>query len=96
MDAYSGYIYAVLWLIIAVYMFWQARKESKFLYVLSGFFLFLFGWYLTNELMPSVDLFSGTYSIIFRCIMVVMLIACIIVYIRYRKKNPSEGDSDSD
>ncbi len=91
MDAYSGYVYTAMWLILAIYMFYQAVKNYKFFFVLSGFFLFMSGWYLANELL-AVDLFSGVYSWIFRGVAVVVLIACVIAYICHRK-NPTEGDS---
>ncbi|MBQ8860945.1 MAG: hypothetical protein IJ015_06400 [Ruminococcus sp.] len=85
MDAFSGYIYSALWLIIAVYLFYQAFKESKFLFFLSAFFLFLSGWYLADELLKTINLFEGVYSWIFRSVALVVLIICAIVYLRYRK-----------
>ncbi len=86
MDAYSGYIYSALWLIIAVYLFAHAFKETKFFFFLSAFFLFLSGWYLCNELITGVNLFEGIYSWIFRGIAVLVLLVCIIVYFYHRSK----------
>lgn len=86
MDAYSGYIYAALWLIIAVYLFIQAVKETKFLFFLSAYFLFMSGWYLCDELISSVNLFEGIYSWIFRGVAVVVLLVCVIVYFSHRSK----------
>ena len=86
MDAFTGYIYSAMWLIIAVYLFFTAIKESKFFFLLSGFFLFLSGWYLADELITTVDLFSGVYSWIFRGVALVVLVISAIAYLKYRKK----------
>lgn len=94
MDAFSGYIYAALWLIIAVYLFFYAFKSHKFLFFLSGYFLFMSGWYLTNQLLTEVNLFSGMYSWIFRGIALVVLIICVLVYF-YSKKKRAEQDETS-
>lgn len=93
MDAYSGYIYAALWLIIAVYLFYQAFKETKFLFFLSGFFLFLSGWYLCDELLTDINMFEGVYSLVFRGIAVVVLVVCAIKYLSYRKKRAHEEEN---
>lgn len=86
MDAYSGYIYAGLWLIIAIYLFVQAFKETKFLFFLSAFFLFMSGWYLADELLISINLFEGVYSLVFRGVNVLVLSVCAAAYIIKRKK----------
>ncbi len=82
---FSGYLYCGLWLIIAIYMTYLGFKENKFLFVIATFFLFMSGWYLADELLTNVDMFSGVYSLIFRGVAVVVLVVCIIAYIRYRK-----------
>ncbi len=89
MDAYTGYVYAAMWLVIAIYLFYTALKNSKFFFVLSGFFLFLGGWYLADELL-AVDLFAGVYSYIYRGVAIVVLIACAIAYMRYRKSTKND------
>lgn len=83
--AFSGYLYSGLWLIIAIYLFYLGFKENKFLFVVSAFFFYMSGWYLINELLPNVDMFSGVYALVFRGIAVAFLVVCIIAYIRYRK-----------
>ena len=84
MEAYTGYVYAAMWLILAVYMFYLAFKHSKFLFVLSGFFLFSAVWQLTDKLIET-NLFAPPYSYIYRGVAVVVLIACIVVYSKIRK-----------
>lgn len=93
MDAFSGYIYAALWLIIAVYLFFYAFKSHKFLFFLSGYFLFMSGWYLTDQLLVDVNLFSGMYSWIFRGIALVVLIISVLVYFYSKKKRLEQGES---
>lgn len=92
MDAFSGYIYSALWLIIAVYLFVHAFKETKFFFFLSSFFLFLSGWYLADELLKNVDLFEGVYSLIFRGVAVAVLIVCAAVYLKYRKNRDKSNE----
>lgn len=85
MDAYTGYVYTALWLILAIYMFYLAFKESKFFFVLSAFFAFLCGWYLANELLTDINLFEGYYSLIYRGVALIVLIVCVIAYLKRRK-----------
>ncbi len=86
MDAFTGYVYTALWLILAIYMFITALKNSKFFFLLSGFFLFLSCWQLADELL-SVNLFEGVYSLIYRGVAVVVLVVCIVAYLRHKKSN---------
>ena len=90
MDAFTGYVYTVMWFILAVYMFYLSFKHTKFFFVLSAFFLFLSGWYLCDELIVGVDLFSGVYSWIYRGVALVVLIICVIAYLKYKKKRDAE------
>lgn len=89
MEAYTGYVYAAMWLILAVYMFYLAFKHSKFLFVLSGFFLFSFVWQLTDKLIET-NLFAPPYSFIYRGVAIVVLIVCIVVYSKLRKERLSD------
>ncbi len=94
MDAYTGYIYAALWLILAIYLLIQAIKNYKFLYVISGFFFFMFGWYLANELITTVDLFSGIYSWIFKGVAIAVLVVCAVVYLVHKKRSDAENEQE--
>ncbi|MBQ4128183.1 MAG: hypothetical protein IJD68_00250 [Ruminococcus sp.] len=93
MDAYTGYIYAALWLILAIYLLIQAIKNYKFLFVISGFFFFMFCWYLANELL-SIDLFSGVYSLIFKGVAIAVLIVCAVAYLIHKKRQNAENMED--
>ena len=89
MEAYTGYIYAAMWLILAIYMFYLAFKHSKFLFVLSGFFLYSFVWQLTDKLIET-NLFAPPYSFIYRGVAIVVLIVCIVAYSKARKARLNE------
>ncbi len=86
---YLNIVYIVVWGIIALYLFFSAYRISNILYLAGGFFLFLFGWSLANQLL-DVDLFAGMYNIIFRCIAAVFLIVFIIIYLLIKKSSNSK------
>ena len=79
-------LYLVLWAGIGAYCFYSARKLGAILYVIGGFFVFMFGWRLVHALLP-IDLYGGAYGIVFRCIAAVFLIAIVLLYIRLKKKS---------
>lgn len=87
MTVAQGYIYTAVWFIVAIYMFYLAFRESKFFFLLSAYFVFMGTWYLTNNLLTDIDLFSGIYNWIFRGVSAVVLIICAIVYFNYKRKN---------
>ncbi len=96
MDAFTPYVYTALWLILAIYMFYLAIKNSKFFFVLSGFFLFLSGWYLSDELLTDINLFEGIYVWIYRGVAIIVLIACAFAYLKYRKSATNHEDYSQD
>lgn len=79
-------IYLAVWAILAAYCIYSARKVSPILYVLGGFFVFMFGWRLADTLLKP-DLFAGVYNIIFRAIAVVFLVVIIFLYIMVKRKS---------
>lgn len=95
MDAFSGYIYSALWLIIAIYLFVQAFKTHRFLFFLSAYFLFMCGWYLANELLTNINLFAGFYSWILRGVSIAVLLVCAVVYLIYRSRRNTQTNESS-
>lgn len=81
-------VYLILWALLGAYCFYAARKLSPILYILGIFFVFMFGWYLANDLL-AVDLFGGTYNLIFRGIALCFLVLFLILYL-YVKKHPKD------
>lgn len=82
---FTNIIFLAVWAILAAYCIYSARKLSPILYVLGGFFVFMFGWRLADTLLP-VNLFAGVYNIIFRVIAIVFLVVIIFLYIMIKRK----------
>lgn len=98
-----GYIYTVLWFITALLLFFKFRKESRIVYVLSGYFIYLGFWWLANQLLEA-DLMNGIYGWIFRGVSLVMLIILAVVYLLEKRssaaktteiENPQAADTES-
>ncbi len=79
-------MYLVLWGGLALYCVLSARRISPILYILGGFFVFMFAWYLVNDLI-DVNLFAGIYNWIFRGICVVFLAVIVIIYVIIKKNS---------
>lgn len=93
-----GYLYTVLWFLTALLLFVRFRKESRIVYVLSGYFVFLGFWWLANQLLET-DLMTGIFGWIFRGVSLLMLIVLGIVYFlekRSSAQKASSADSDKD
>lgn len=82
----SGYLYAAVWFVLAVYLFSVAVRESRFFFLLSAFFVFLGVWALVDELIEP-DLMAGVYGWIYRGTAIVVLIICIVRYYFYKKNH---------
>ena len=80
-----GPVFAVMWFIIAAYLFYLAVKEDRFFWFIAPFFVFLGVWALVNELVEA-DLMAGAYLWIYRGVAAVMLIVCGVKYY-FHKKN---------
>ena len=80
-----SYIYVVLWYILAAYLFYMAFRESRFFFVLAGFFAFLGTWALV-DIFTKTDLMAGVYGWIYRGVAIVVLIICVIRYYFSKKR----------
>lgn len=78
-------LYLVLWAGLGLYCIFYARKLSPILYILGGFFEFMFVWYLINDL-TDINMFAGVYDIVFRSICAVFLVVVVILYIIVKRK----------
>ncbi len=92
-----GYVYSVLWLIIAVMLFFRFKKENKAVILLSCYFVFLSVWWFLDQYVHGLDLMDGVYVWILRFVSALVLGICVIIYIRERKKDcePEEMTSGS-
>ncbi len=79
-----GYVYAALWFIVGIILFVRFRREGKIIIPISIYFLFLGGWWLTNEFVEA-DLLHGTYAWILRGISAAVIAVCGIFYYKRRK-----------
>lgn len=81
-----GFVYAGLWLVLAALLFFRFRSQSKVVYLLTIYFLFLSIWWAVNEFI-SVDILNGFYGWILRGVSAVMLGLCLVVYYSERKRS---------
>lgn len=79
-----GYVYSVLWFIIAGFLFVKFKNESRIVYVLSGYFLFAGFWWLANQII-ELDLMNGVYGWVFRGISLAVLAVLFITYLLERR-----------
>lgn len=85
------YVYAAMWLIIAIFSFINARKLGKVLY-LSGIYFTVFSAWTVADIFIEVDLFKGVYGIIFRVITAIFLIIFIFIYLKNKKNNIEQNN----
>ncbi len=78
-------LYLAVWAILAAYCIYSAHKYGAILYLLGGFFVFMFGWRLADTIITDVSLFSGTYGIIFRAVAAVFLVVVLVYYFLLKK-----------
>ena len=80
----SGILFAIMWLVIALYLFYMAFTEDTFFFFIAPFFAFLALWAFINEKI-STDLMAGPFLWIYRGVAALMLVICGIKYILYKK-----------
>lgn len=90
-----GYIYTALWFVVAILLFVRFRKESRIIYVLSGYFFYAGCWWLANQLL-EVDLMAGMYGWIFRGISLAMLVLLAIVYLAEKRSHTAASSEEAD
>lgn len=74
-----GYVYTMLWFVVAVLLFVKFRKESRIVYVLSAYFIFTGFWWLANQF-TEADMMSGRYGWVLRGVSLAMLVVLGIIY----------------
>ena len=74
-----GYLYTVVWFLVAGYLLYTyiKRERSPILLILSGFMVFLGVWELI-DVINEVNMKAGIYGWIYRGVAIVVLIACLI------------------
>lgn len=75
-----SYVYALMWLIIGIYLLYMGYKSSSLLKFLSLYFFFSAIWWFVDAATP-LDMFVSPYSWIFRGVScVVLVIAGFSIY----------------
>lgn len=80
-----NYLYAIMWLIIGVYLLYIGHKSSSLLKFLSLYFFFSAIWWFLDAATP-LDMFVSPFSWIFRGVSCVVLIIAIISMYTQRKE----------
>lgn len=97
-----GFVYAGLWVVVALVLLVRFRDESGAVLPLGVYFFFLGAWWAADELLP-VDLMHSDYVWIVRSVSIVMLAYCGAVYFlertgkikkKSRGEEKTEGESD--
>lgn len=89
-----GYVFAVMWLIIGVYLIYNGIKENKLFCLLGSYFIFLGFWWGINELVPA-DLFKGVYGNILRIISAGALVVAVILYLIQKKRRKQKEEDQN-
>ena len=81
------YFYAIMWFMVGLILIFSMSKENKIFLLAGAFFLVLGGWWLANELLPEIDLFTGGWGIALKCITGVALVILSVAFVKeYKKK----------
>ena len=90
-----GYVYSGLWFIMAVVLLAKFRKESKMVYVLGTYFIFLGAWWLADQLV-SADMLHGTYGWVLRGVsLAAVVISGVVYYFEKLRKTKAADAGDS-
>lgn len=90
-----NYVYAIMWLVIGLYLCFFMGKENKLMAFLSIYFFFSAVWWFVDAVSP-LDLFAAPYNWIFRGISAVTLILAIIGYYSQKKRLSQADKKDTE
>lgn len=82
-----GYVYAAAMFLAGIFIIYFAIKENKLFCIVGIYFLLMGIYWLANELLTQIDLFAGTYGIVFRCVTAAVAVIAIVLYFLQRRKN---------
>ena len=75
-----GYFYAAAMFLAGIFIIYFAVKENKLFCIAGAYFLLMGIYRLINELTPNIDLLSGVYLIVYRCVTAAVAVFAIILY----------------
>ena len=86
-----GYVYAGIFCLIGILLAIRMGKINKVFYFAAGIFEVMAVWWLVNSLYPDLNMFHGTWGIVFRGVMLVTLVVTCYVFYKERTK-PEKQD----
>lgn len=89
-----NYVYAIMWLVIGLYLCFFMGKENKLMVFLSIYFFFSAIWWFLDAVSP-LDLFASPYNWIFRGISAVVLILALTGYYMQKKRLSQANKKDN-
>lgn len=85
-----NYFYGAMWLAVGLILIFKLNKENKIFYFIGGYFIFLGGWWIANELIPSVNIMEGPWGIALKVISAIVLAIIGVFYYKTYWK-PAHG-----
>lgn len=84
-----AYVYSIMWLGIAIFLFVMGIKEYKILAIFSIYFLTDAVWWFLNAF-TETNMFGGVLGWVFRGITLVFIIVGFCYYFLFWRKKKSE------
>ncbi len=91
-------VYAIMWLLIALFLFNMGRKDSKLYTIFSLYFLFDAVWWFVSYFVQA-DMFSGALGWVFKGVTIFFLAVGVVYYVLVetkRKGDVPKVDADDD
>ncbi len=86
MTDFMQTIYVILWGVLALLTFAIGIKQkAPYAYVISAFFVFMTVWYALDTY-SGMDMFAGTFGIVFKVVLVIVLVLFVGAYILSRRR----------
>lgn len=86
MTDFMQTIYVILWGVLALLTFAIGIKQkAPYAFVISAFFVFMTVWYALDTY-SGMDMFAGTFGIVFKVVLVIVLVLFVGAYILSRRR----------
>lgn len=86
MTDFMQTIYVILWGVLALLTFAIGIKQkAPYAYVISAFFVFMTVWYALDTY-SGMDMFAGTFGIVFKVVLVIVLVLFVGAYVLSRRR----------
>ncbi|MGN0449638.1 MAG: hypothetical protein ACI4G0_04685 [Ruminococcus sp.] len=86
MTDFMQTIYVILWGVLALLTFAIGIKQkAPYAFVISAFFVFMTVWYALDTY-SGMDMFAGTFGIVFKVVLVIVLVLFVGAYVLSRRR----------